>query len=208
MELTKRDALLIVDVQNDFLPGGALAVSDGDQIIPVINRIQKKFDFIVASQDFHPANHKSFAANHKNGKIGELIVWKENLQILWPTHCVQNTEGAEFHKDLDRKNWKAIIRKGVDSDVDSYSAFFDNAYQIDTGLGKYLKDQQIDRVFVCGLALDYCVRYSALDSFALEFETYLITDATRAVNMSPTDGDDALEELKKTGVKLITSDSL
>jgi nicotinamidase/pyrazinamidase len=208
MELTKRDALLIVDVQNDFLPGGALAVSEGDEIIPVINTIQEKFDFIVATQDFHPADHKSFAANHKDGEVGQLIEWQGNLQILWPVHCVQQTHGTEFHSGLDQNKWKAVIRKGTNPDFDSYSGFFDNSYQIDTGLTELLKSNGIDRVFICGLALDYCVKFTALDSNELEFDTYLFTDATRAVNMSPEDGKDALSDLEDAGVKLITSKEL
>lgn len=208
MELTKRDALLIVDVQNDFLPGGALAVSEGDEIIPVINLIQEKFDFIVATQDFHPADHKSFASNHKDGEVGQLIEWQGNLQILWPIHCVQDTRGTEFHSDLDQSKWKAVIRKGTNPDFDSYSGFFDNSYQIDTGLTEYLKSNGIDRVFICGLALDYCVKFTALDANELEFDTYLLTDATRAVNMSPEDGKDALADLQDAGIKLITSKEL
>jgi nicotinamidase/pyrazinamidase len=208
MELTKRDALLIVDVQNDFLPGGALAVSEGDQVIPVINLIQGKFDFIVATQDFHPADHKSFAANHEAGEIGQLIEWQGNLQILWPVHCVQQTHGTEFHLSLDQKKWKAVIRKGTNPDFDSYSGFFDNSYQIDTGLAEYLKRHGIDRVFICGLALDYCVKFTALDAKELEFDTYLITDATRAVNLNPEDGIDALADLEAAGIKLITSKEL
>lgn len=208
MELTNRDALLIVDVQHDFLPGGALAVSGGDEIIPLINSIQEKFDFIVATQDFHPIDHKSFAANHTDGEVGQLIEWKENLQILWPVHCVQQTLGTAFHPDLAQKNWKTIIQKGTNSDYDSYSGFFDNSYQIDTGLAAYLKNNGIVRVFVCGLALDYCVKFTALDAKELHFETYLITDATRAVNLNPEDGRDALSDLEDAGVKLITSEDL
>jgi len=205
MELTKKDALIIVDVQYDFLPGGALAVPMGDKIIPIINNIQDKFEFIVATQDFHPADHKSFAANHEGGEIGQLIEWAGNLQILWPVHCVQGSPGVDFHADLDQKKWKAIIRKGMDSNMDSYSGFFDNSYQIDTGLANYLRDHRIDRVFICGLALDYCVKFTAIDAKELEFDTYLITDATQAVNLNPSDGEVALKELQLAGVNLVTS---
>jgi nicotinamidase/pyrazinamidase len=208
MKLTEKDALIIVDVQNDFLPGGALAVSEGDQIIPVINLIQKKFDFVVATQDFHPADHKSFAANHEGAAVGELIEWQGNLQILWPVHCVQETPGANFHKDLNHHKWKAIIKKGINPNFDSYSGFFDNAHQIDTGMASYLRENGIERVFICGLALDYCVRFTAIDANELNFDTYLITDATRAVNMSPEDGKETLEDLEFGGIKLITSDDL
>lgn len=208
MELTKKDALIIVDVQYDFLPGGSLAVPQGDEIIPIINQIQEKFDFIVATQDFHPANHKSFAANHISGEVGQLVEWKGNLQILWPIHCVQQTYGTEFHSELDQSNWKTVIQKGTNPDLDSYSGFFDNSYQLDTGLSEYLKSNGIERVFICGLALDYCVKFTALDAKELEFETYLITDATRAVNMKAADGAEALADLEAAGVKLITSKEL
>ena len=161
--MTKRDALLIVDVQNDFLPGGALAVSSGDQIIPLVNLIQSKFNFIVASQDFHPADHKSFAK---------------------------------------------IFQKGMNPEVDSYSGFFDNAKRGDTGLSEFLKENQIERVFICGLALDYCVMFTALDALNEGFETFLITDATRPVNVKPTDGENSLRELAAAGIKLITSKEL
>jgi nicotinamidase/pyrazinamidase len=208
MKLTEKDVLIIVDVQNDFLPGGALAVSEGDQIIPVINLIQEKFDFIVATQDFHPADHKSFAVNHVGAAVGELIEWQDNLQILWPVHCVQETPGANFHKDLHHQKWKAIIKKGIHPNFDSYSGFFDNAHQIDTGMTRYLRENGIERVFICGLALDYCVRFTAIDANELNYDTYLITDATRAVNMSPEDGKETLEDLEFGGIKLITSDDL
>lgn len=208
MKLTEKDALIIVDVQNDFLPGGALAVPKGDEIIPVINAIQDKFDFIVATQDFHPADHKSFAANNPGRQIGELIDLNGLSQILWPVHCVQGTEGAEFSKDLIKKTWRKVFQKGMNREVDSYSGFFDNAKRGDTGLSTYLKENQIDRVFICGLALDYCVKFTALDANELEFDTFLLTDATRAVNLNPEDGKDSLAELEAAGVKLITSNDL
>ncbi|WP_075351174.1 bifunctional nicotinamidase/pyrazinamidase [Algoriphagus marinus] len=208
MKLTEKDALIIVDVQNDFLPGGALAVPKGDEIIPVINAIQDKFDFIVVTQDFHPADHKSFAANNPGRQIGELIDLNGLSQVLWPVHCVQGTEGAEFSKDLIKKTWRKVFQKGMNREVDSYSGFFDNAKRGDTGLSTYLKKNQIDRVFICGLALDYCVKFTALDANELEFDTFLFTDATRAVNLNPEDGKDALAELEAAGVKLITSDDL
>lgn len=208
MKLTEKDALIIVDVQNDFLPGGALAVPKGDEIIPVINAIQDKFDFIVATQDFHPADHKSFAANNPGRQIGELIDLNGLSQILWPVHCVQGTEGAEFSKDLIKKTWRKVFQKGMNREVDSYSGFFDNAKRGDTGLSTYLKENQIDRVFICGLAMDYCVKFTALDANELEFDTFLLTDATRAVNLNPEDGKDSLAELEAAGVKLITSNDL
>jgi nicotinamidase/pyrazinamidase len=208
MELTKRDALLIIDVQNDFLPGGALAVSSGDQIIPIVNLLQSKFDFIVASQDFHPADHKSFAANNPGRKVGDIVDLNGLNQFLWPVHCVQGTTGADFSKALIHENWNKIFQKGMNSEVDSYSGFFDNAKRGDTGLSKFLKENQIERVFICGLALDYCVNFTALDSLNEGFETFLVTDATRPVNVMPTDGENSLRELEAAGIKLITSNEL
>lgn len=201
----KNSALLIVDVQNDFLPGGALAVGKGDEIIPVINALQGKFDFIVATQDFHPADHGSFAANHPGKNIYEEIDLNGLPQTLWPVHCVQGTGGAEFHEELTPLKWKAIFQKGKNPEVDSYSGFFDNARRGDTGLGDFLQKEGIMDVFVTGLAQDYCVKFTALDAVSLGFRTYLITDATKAVNVSPGDGDRALDELKKAGVIVIES---
>lgn len=206
--MTKRDALLIVDVQNDFLPGGALAVSSGDQIIPLVNLIQSKFNFIVASQDFHPADHKSFAANNPGRKVGDIIDLDGLDQFLWPVHCVQGTDGADFSKALIQENWNKIFQKGMNPEVDSYSGFFDNAKRGDTGLSEFLKENQIERVFICGLALDYCVMFTALDALNEGFETFLITDATRPVNVKPTDGENSLRELAAAGIKLITSKEL
>lgn len=198
-------ALLIVDVQNDFIPGGALEVKEGDQIIPVINAIQKKFSHVIVTQDFHPANHGSFASQHPGKTPGEFVVLGGLDQILWPDHCVQGTFGADFHRDLDQSNWEAVFQKGKNPEVDSYSGFFDNARRGDTGLNTYLKNMGIDTVFVCGLALDYCVKFTALDACALGFKTYLVKDATRAVNISSQDGETALEEMKNAGVIICSS---
>lgn len=204
----EKSALIIVDVQNDFLPGGALAVTHGDQILPLINELQQKFKFTVATQDFHPADHGSFAANHKGKNIGELIDLHGLSQILWPVHCVQGSEGAAFHSDLNQEEWKAIFQKGKNPDVDSYSGFFDNARRGDTGLGDFLIENGIKSVYITGLALDYCVKYTALDAMSLGFETFLIVDATRPVNLDPSDGQKAIEELIRAGVKIIKSNEL
>ncbi|MEB2774087.1 bifunctional nicotinamidase/pyrazinamidase [Algoriphagus sp. D3-2-R+10] len=204
----KNSALLIVDVQNDFLPGGALAVSNGDEVVPVINALQEKFNFIVATQDFHPADHGSFAASHKGKSAGEEIKLNGLQQKLWPIHCVQGSEGAEFHEELNPIKWKAIFQKGKNPEVDSYSGFFDNARREDTGLGDFLQNEGIMNVYVTGLAQDYCIKFTALDSVSLGFKTYLITDATKAVNLEPRDGDEALEEMKKAGVILIESTAI
>lgn len=202
------EALLIVDVQNDFIPGGALAVSEGDLIVPIINQLQEKFQHVIATQDFHPSDHGSFTIQHPGKNPGEMIELAGLPQVLWPIHCVQGSQGADFHPELETKSWEMIFQKGKNPEVDSYSGFFDNARRGDTGLAAYLQENQIDTVFVCGLALDYCVKFTALDAKSLGFETYLIEDATRAVNLSPTDGELAIQEMKEKGIHIISSKSI
>jgi len=201
-------ALLLVDVQHDFLPGGALAVPQGDEILPIIAGLQPMFDCIIATQDWHPAHHGSFAANHPGTHPGQQIQLEGLSQILWPVHCVQGTPGADFPITLDQSRWNAIFQKGKNPLVDSYSGFFDNARRGDTGLGDYLKQQGIRRVFLAGLALDYCVKFTAMDAVSLGFETLLLTDATRAVNLQPEDGQRALEEMKAAGIHCLESKDL
>jgi nicotinamidase/pyrazinamidase len=208
MMRNKDEALIIVDVQNDFLPRGALAVQDGDQVIPIINQLQKEFQFIVATQDFHPLNHGSFVTNYPGKKIGEFVILGGLNQILWPEHCVQGTLGSEFHQDLNQDKWKAIFQKGKNPEIDSYSGFFDNARKSSTGLGDFLMKEGIKKVYITGLALDYCVKYTAMDSHSLGFETFVIVDATRAVNIDPMDGDFAIEEMAKIGIKIISSQQI
>ncbi len=201
-------ALLLVDVQHDFLPGGALAVPQGNEILPVIASLQPMFDFIVATQDWHPAHHGSFAANHPGTQPGQQIDLEGLSQILWPVHCVQGSSGADFPTTLDQSRWQAVFQKGKNPLVDSYSGFFDNARRGDTGLADYLKSKGIARVFVCGLALDYCVKFTALDAKSLGFETYVLTDATRAVNLHSEDGKLALEALGAAGITCLESKDL
>ncbi len=201
-------ALLIVDVQNDFLPGGALAVADGDQIVPVINALQEHFNLILATQDWHPADHGSFAANHPGKRVGEFIDLNGVEQILWPVHCVQGSEGAEFHVDLNKDNWAAVFQKGTQQNVDSYSGFFDNNRQGDTGLSAFLKGKDVDEIYVCGLATDYCVKFTVLDGLTEGFTTYLIADATKAVNLQEDDYDRALSEMAGNGAHIISSKSI
>ncbi|AMQ57286.1 bifunctional nicotinamidase/pyrazinamidase [Algoriphagus sanaruensis] len=202
------EALLIVDVQNDFIPGGALAVSEGDLIVPIINQLQEKFQHVIATQDFHPSDHGSFAIQHPGKNPGEMIELAGLPQVLWQVHCVQGSQGADFHPELETKSWEMIFQKGKNPKVDSYSGFFDNARRGDTGLAAYLQENQIDSVFICGLALDYCVKFTALDAKSLGFDTYLIEDATRAVNLSPTDGELAIQEMKQKGIHIISSKSI
>jgi nicotinamidase/pyrazinamidase len=202
------NALIIVDVQNDFCPGGALAVPGGDLVVPVINRILPAFDAVVATQDWHPLDHGSFAANHPGYSVGEVITLNGLPQVLWPVHCVQDSPGAEFHPDLDTSGIEAVFRKGTDPAVDSYSGFFDNGQQHATGLHAWLRDKGVTAVYVCGLATDYCVKWTALDALALDFPTYVIADATRGVNLQPTDSALALEEIARAGGHVITSEQL
>ncbi|MEZ4847672.1 MAG: bifunctional nicotinamidase/pyrazinamidase [Bacteroidia bacterium] len=202
-----KKALIIVDIQNDFLPGGALAVNEGDQIIPLVNGIQNQFDLIVATQDWHPANHGSFAANHQEKSPGEVIDLYGLTQVLWPVHCVQNSPGAEFASDLDMKQVAKIFPKGTDPNIDSYSGFFDNGRKKKTGLGDFLQSEGVTHVHVVGLATDYCVKYTALDAASLGFQTTVIKDACRGVNLQPNDTEDALSEMVAKGIKIITVSS-
>jgi nicotinamidase/pyrazinamidase len=194
------NALIIVDVQNDFCPGGALSVPGGDGVVPVINTIQPGFDLVVATQDWHPADHGSFAANHPGRRPGEQIELAGLSQILWPVHCVQNTPGADLHPRLDRARIARVFRKGTNPSVDSYSGFFDNGRRWSTGLGDYLKGQGVTDVHVCGLATDYCVKATALDAVGLGFTTYLIEDACRGVELHADDVRRVIDEMREQGV--------
>lgn len=203
-----KKALILVDIQNDFLPGGALAVPEGDMIVPLVNRIQEKFDLILATQDYHPANHASFAINHENKKPGEIIDLHGLTQVLWPVHCVQHSDGAAFGKDLDMARVTKIFYKGENPDIDSYSGFFDNGKRKKTGLAEYLKSKGVDTVYIVGLATDFCVKFTALDAVDLGFETYVIKDATRAINLQPGDFEASLKAMERAGVKVIESEDL
>lgn len=196
-------ALILVDIQNDFCPGGNLAVKDGDQIIPLINKLQDKYDVIVATQDFHPANHKSFASNNPGKAVGSLGELGGQVQVMWPDHCVQGTKGAEFHPDLDLSKVDKVFPKGTNKEVDSYSGFFDNDKLSSTGLADYLKEKEVTTVDVVGLALDYCVKATALDANQLGFNTRVILAATKAVNLNPDDDQKTIKELADAGVNVI-----
>lgn len=198
-------ALLLVDLQNDFMPGGALASSKGKEILPAINRLlEKKFDFIVASKDWHPKNHGSFAINHGK-RPSEKILLEGVEQILWPVHCVQDTEGAAFADGWDHSKVKSIVYKGVEKNIDSYSAFFDNALLRSTGLFELLKEKQITTLYIAGLVTDYCIKYSVLDALRLGFDVYLVTDACAAINLNPDDEHQAIIEMEQAGAHLINS---
>lgn len=196
--------LLIIDVQNDFCPGGALAVNDGDAVVPVINAIQPHFDLVIATQDWHPSDHKSFASQW--GKTpGEFVELGGAPQILWPDHCVQGTRGAELVEGLDGSYISRVFHKGTDSEVDSYSGFFDNHHAHATGLGDYLKEMGAGKVYVCGLATDYCVKFTAIDARSLGFDTFLIEDACRGVELNGGDIDRAVKEMQSAGVTVVHS---
>ncbi|MEM7013828.1 MAG: bifunctional nicotinamidase/pyrazinamidase [Verrucomicrobiota bacterium] len=198
-------ALIIVDVQNDFLPGGSLAVANGNAVIKPINQAIEsgEFDRIVATQDWHPMNHGSFAANHKGKRVLSMAKLGGLPQVLWPIHCVQNTKGAEFSKKLKAEKIDHVVQKGQDPKIDSYSGFFDNGRKRATGLTDYLKAEKIKAVVVAGLATDYCVKFSALDAVSEGFKTQLLVAGCRGVDVSPGDCDRALEEMEKAGVELI-----
>ena len=188
-----------------FVPGGALAVHEGDKIVPIVNALQAHFPLIVATQDWHPSNHGSFAANHSDRKPGEIIDLHGLDQILWPVHCVQETRGAEFLESLNMDGVTKIFHKGTDVQIDSYSGFFDNGRRKATGLGDYLSAEGVTEVYVVGLATDYCVKLTALDAHSLGFKTYLIEDACRGVNLTAGDVDAAVEEMRRVGVEVIQS---
>ena len=201
-------ALIVVDVQNDFVTGGALAVPEGERVVPLCNALARSFDLVVATQDWHPADHGSFAANHPGRKLGEVIDLHGLQQILWPVHCVQNTRGAQFVSGLDAARITRVFQKGTDPGIDSYSGFFDTGHRRSTGLGDYLKSKNVTDVYVCGLATDYCVKFTALDAKSLGFNVTLIEDACRGVNLRPGDVAEAVEQMRSAGVKIADSVAL
>ncbi|MEM1299150.1 MAG: bifunctional nicotinamidase/pyrazinamidase [Pseudomonadota bacterium] len=195
------EALIIIDVQNDFCPGGALAVTDGDAVVPVINRLQPDFDTVILTQDWHPADHKSFADNHPGAEPFSMTEMPYGPQVLWPAHCRQGTNGAAFHKDLATDRADLLIRKGFRAEIDSYSAFFENDHTTVTGLTGYLRERGIDSLTMAGLATDFCVRFSAVDAAKLGFQVRVILEGCRAIDL---DGslDAALEDMRAHGVDL------
>ncbi len=196
--------LLLVDIQNDFLPTGALPVPEGDQIIPLVNKLQREFDLVVATQDWHPKNHQSFASFH-NKEPGELIQLHGIEQVLWPDHCVQHSSGAELAAGLETNRIERVFQKGTNPEIDSYSGFFDNGHQGDTGLKAYLNEKGVSELFIVGLALDYCVKFTVLDARQCGFETTLIVDGTRGVNMDVNDSVKAVKEMSGVGANVIQS---
>ncbi len=175
-------ALLLIDIQNDFIPGGSLAVPGGDEIIAMVNELQPRFELVVATQDWHPPHHKSFAANHPGKNVFDQIDLNGFTQVLWPVHCVQGTKGAEFSKMLNMNKVEAIFRKGTDIEIDSYSGFYDNGHRKSTALADYLRGKQATELYIAGLAADYCVYYTAKDAIQEGFTAYVIEDAVRAIS--------------------------
>lgn len=194
--LKPTDILVVVDLQNDFCPGGALAVADGDAIVPIVNQLLNTFDHSVLTQDWHPAAHSSFASAHTDGAPFSNIDMPYGTQTLWPDHCAQGTQGAAFHPDLQHDRAELIIRKGFRKNIDSYSAFFENDQKTATGLAGYLNERGFKRLFMCGLATDYCVAWSALDGRKQGFDVVLIEDACRAIDL-----DGSLQQAKANMVE-------
>lgn len=199
-------SLIIVDIQNDFVSGGSLEVPGGEQIVPLVNQLMRGFELVVATQDWHPQSHKSFASNHDDKKPFDTIMLGGLEQVLWPDHCVQGTPGAAFQPQLDMNPVEAIFRKGMNADIDSYSGFYDNGHKKNTGLAGYLKSRGVESVFVCGLAADYCVYYTARDALREKFKTCIIQDATRPI--IPSAFDKAKNEIRALGGEIISSDDL
>lgn len=196
--------LIIVDIQNDFVAGGNLEVPNGEQIIPLVNELSRHFDLVVATQDWHPPSHKSFASNHQDKNPFDVITLGGLQQVLWPDHCIQGSHGAEFHPLLDIRRVEAIFRKGMDPGIDSYSGFYDNGHKKTTGMAGYLHERKVDTVYVCGLAADYCVYFTAKDALDCGFKTYYIEDATRPISLDNLEK--AKTDLVRSGAGITNSD--
>jgi nicotinamidase/pyrazinamidase len=198
--------LLIIDVQNDFIPGGSLPVPEGDQVVSLINRLQKEFDLVIATQDWHPVGHASFASSHAGNKEFDVVKINGLDQVLWPDHCVQGSTGAEFHPQLETLRIESIFRKGTDPEIDSYSGFYDNAHLKSTGLTGYLKGKGVKELYVVGLAGEFCVYFSVLDALAEGFSVTLIEDATKPLDRNAFET--AKIDILRKGGKILSSDNL
>jgi nicotinamidase/pyrazinamidase len=207
VKITDRDLLLVVDVQNDFCPGGVLAVPHGDEVVPVINRLARLFRHAVLTQDWHPQDHLSFASSHPGTEPFQVVDVAYGEQTLWPDHCLQQSSGAEFHPDLDVPKAELILRKGFRREIDSYSAFQENDRATKTGLAGYLQEREVKRIFLAGLAYDYCVRFSAMDARAAGFQPIVIEDACRAIDLEGT-AEATRNEFASSGVERIHADDL
>lgn len=201
------DALLIIDVQNDFCPGGALEVSAGDEVVPVINKLSSYFDIVLQTQDWHPRGHTSFASSHADKAPYETIEMPYGQQVLWPDHCVQGEEGSAFHPKLDTQKTQLIVRKGFRKDIDSYSAFFENDNTTATGLAGYLRERDIDHFYAVGLAADFCVKWSVLDGIEEGFDVTVIEDAVKGIDMEGSVAK-AWDEMQEAGAQRIQSSEI
>lgn len=197
-------ALLLIDIQNDFLPAGALAVPNGDAVVPVANALMPQFGLVVATQDWHPADHASFASQHPGRQPGDVIELGGGPQILWPDHCVQNSSGAALAPALDRSRIDHVVRKGTDRRIDSYSGFFDNDHRKGTGLADLLRGLGVTEIVVVGLATDYCVKFTVLDGLELGFAVNVVREGVRSVDLQAGDGDAALAQMAAAGARVIT----
>lgn len=195
-----KTALILIDIQNDFVPGGALAVPEGDAVIPVANWLMKHVDLVVATQDWHPVNHGSFVSQYPGKTVGDMVDLNGLAQVMWPDHCIEKTNGAAFTKGLNVERIDHIVKKGTDAKIDSYSGFFDNGHRKATGLEQYLKKQGVTQLIVVGLATDYCVKFTAIDARQLGFEVTLVTDGIRGVDLHKGDCKRAIEEMINAGV--------
>lgn len=200
--------LLLIDLQNDFCPGGALAVDEGNLLIPIANALMPKFDLVIATQDWHPATHGSFAANHPWRRPGQVIDLNGLPQVLWPIHCVQESFGAEFVQSLNTEGIHKVFVKGTDPEIDSYSGFFDNGHRKATGLGDYLKEKGVTELWVMGIATDYCVKFTVLDALELGFKVNLIEDACRGVNLQAGDVTQAVADMQTKGANIVHSENI
>jgi len=213
IKIDKKDAFIIVDMQNDFIPGGSLPVEEGNLIIEGINQLAKLFKeneaIVVLTQDWHPQNHASFASTHPGKNPGDEFMSEDGAigPVLWPDHCVQGSPGAEFHKDLKIDLADKIIKKGMNSNVDSYSGFRDNDKKTETGLREFLNSKNIKRIFVCGLALDYCCYYTAMDGFEFGYKVYFLVDLTRGVDLPEDNIKTALKNMKNKSIKFVNQNS-
>ena len=206
-ELGDNDVLLIIDVQNDFCPGGKLAVPDGDEVVPLINRLGARFQHVVLTQDWHPPGHRSFASSHPGRQPYEAVAFPYGPQVLWPDHCVQGTLGAEFHRGLHTPQAQLVIRKGYRRDIDSYSAFYENDHKTPTGLAGYLRERGLGRIFLVGLAFDFCVRYSAEDAHRCGFGAVLVEDACRGIDIGGS-VDAARRALAERSIPCVSADAV
>jgi len=203
MNIEKNSALVLVDLQNDFCPGGNFPVAHGDEVIPIANKIQPYFDIVVATQDWHPSGHSSFASSYAGKSPGDLVMLGDIEQVLWPDHCVQNTKGADFYPSLNCSHFTKIFHKGVDKNIDGYSAFYDNAHLRDTGLGDYLRSEGVETIYMMGLATDYCVKFSCLDALQLGFNVCVIENGCRGIEFNSGDVAASLQAMKNAGAQLL-----